>query len=85
MGVASTDAKRAGDAGSSADNRRGEADLAVAPGPPDADVVVLVGQVDVVWCRVGRQTCRGARVPVKTGNAPYNININNISTKRTKV
>ena len=48
---------------------------------PDADVVVLVGQVGVVNCSGGGEAGGGARVPVKTGNRPFNININ-ISTER---
>ena len=68
--VASTHTKGAGNAGNIADDRRGETDLAVTSGPPDADVVVLVRQMHVVRCCGCSQACCGARVPVKTGYFP---------------
>ena len=73
--VSSTHAEGAGNAGGCRGNCWREADLAVTPGTSDADVVVLVGQVEVVRRRGGSQASGGARVPVETGNRPCNINI----------
>ena len=77
--VSSTDAIGAGNPGGCRSNYGREADLAVTPGTSDADVVVLVGQMEVVGRRGGSQASRGARVPVETGNRPCNINISTSS------
>ena len=50
----------------SGDDVGGVADGAVAPGPPDADVVVLAGEVVL-----GAGHAAGARVPVEAGNGSW--------------
>ena len=42
---------------------------------PDADVVILVGQVGVVHSGVRSQASVGTGVPVKTGNRSFKKNI----------
>ena len=51
------------------DNLRGVTNRAVASGPPDTDVVVLVSQVDV-RVDIGLQIGGGTRIPVKSSEAP---------------
>ena len=80
--VASTDTIGARYAGSRGMYRGGETDLAVASGSPDADVVVLVTQMDVVGSCGCCQACRGARVPVKTRYPSCNINLETSTSKR---
>ena len=44
------------------------ADGAIAPGPPDADVIILVTQMGL-----GGGDSRGSRVPIKTSHCSYKI------------
>ena len=66
-----TDPIGGGGVSSSADHFRGEADGAVAGGSPDADVVVLTGQVSVVNGGGAGQGGGGGGVPVIAGNGAY--------------